>query len=45
MLAWACPRFAAIDDPRRLGLPVAGIDVSAGEDVSCTSPPVAAMRG
>ncbi|WP_461321664.1 glycosyltransferase family 2 protein [Bradyrhizobium barranii] len=45
ILAWVCPRFAAIDDPRRLGLPVAGIDVSAGEDVSCTSPPVAAMRG
>ncbi|MGX1236425.1 hypothetical protein AB7M71_009563 [Bradyrhizobium japonicum] len=31
ILAWVCPRFAAIDDPRRLGLPVAGIDVSAGK--------------
>ena len=45
ILAWACPRFAAVDDPRRLGLPVAGIDVSAGEDVGYTSPPLAAMRG
>src|SRR5262249_24659941 len=26
-LAWTCPRFAAVGDPRRLGLPVVGIEV------------------
>lgn len=29
-LAWTCPRFAAVGDVRRLGLPVAAIDVDAG---------------
>jgi hypothetical protein len=29
-LAWTCPRFAAVNDSRRLGLPVEGIEVNAG---------------
>lgn len=28
-LAWICPRFAAVSDPRRLGLPVASIEIRA----------------
>ncbi|GLR85781.1 glycosyltransferase family 2 protein [Bradyrhizobium iriomotense] len=27
-LAWTCPSFAAVGDPRRLGLPVVGIEVA-----------------
>lgn len=28
-LAWTCPRFEAVNDPRHLGLPVAAIDIDA----------------
>ncbi|MBR0829308.1 glycosyltransferase family 2 protein [Bradyrhizobium manausense] len=30
ILAWTCPRFEAVGDERRLGLPVAAIDVTSG---------------
>jgi hypothetical protein len=30
-LAWMCPRFHALADSRRLGLPVAAIDIGTAE--------------
>ncbi|QOZ72938.1 glycosyltransferase family 2 protein [Bradyrhizobium arachidis] len=45
ILAWTCPRFAAKGDERRLGLPVAGISIGAGEGANEAPSPAAMMRG
>ena len=43
-LAWTCPRFAAQGDERRLGLPVTGISIGAGEGANDVPSPAAIMR-
>ncbi|WP_438265072.1 glycosyltransferase family 2 protein [Bradyrhizobium commune] len=45
MLVWTCPRFVAANDPRRLGLPVAGIDVSAADGASFAPSPANVTSG